>query len=217
MTSQDARQYAAATERNREPILEILLKVLPKSGTILEIASGTGEHAVYFADKFKDCRWLPTDVNPQARASIVAWTKHYGCKNVYSPLELDVTEPVWIVENQTATGLLNNSPIVAIVNINMIHISPWPACLGLMAGACRILPVGGILYLYGPFKVCGEHTAASNAAFDEYLRAQNQEWGVRNLDDVVAAARAEHLTLKQTYQMPANNLSLVFEQTAKTR
>ncbi len=98
----------------------------------------------------------------------------------------------------------------------MIHISPWSACLGLMAGAGRILPVGGVLYLYGPFKQGGEHTAASNAAFDEYLRTQNREWGVRNLDDVVAAARAEHLTLKQTYQMPANNLSLVFERTAKT-
>jgi hypothetical protein len=216
MASQDARQYAAATERNREPILEILLKVLPQSGTILEIASGTGEHAVYFADKLRDCVWLPTDVNPQARASIIAWTEHYQCTNVYPPLELDVTEPVWIVENQTATGLLNNSPIAAIVNINMIHISPWPACLGLMAGAGRILPVGGILYLYGPFKQGGEHTAASNAAFDEYLRAQNPLWGVRNLDDVVAAARAEHLTLKQTYQMPANNLSVVFERTAKT-
>lgn len=215
MTSQDARQYAAATERNRKPILEILLNVLPHSGTILEIASGTGEHAVYFADKFKDCGWLPTDVNPQARASIVAWTKHYGCKNVYPPLELDVTEPVWIVENQTATGLLNNSPIVAIININMIHISPWSACLGLMAGAGRILAVGGVLYLYGPFKVDGEHTAASNVAFDEYLRAQNREWGVRNLDDVITAAKAEHLTLKQTYQMPANNLSVVFERTAK--
>ena len=216
MTSQDARQYAAATERNREPILEILLKVLPKSGTILEIASGTGEHAVYFADKFKDCVWLPTDLNPQARASIVAWTEHHKCTNVYPPLELDVRETVWIVENQTATGLLNSLPIVAIVNINMIHISPWAACLGLMAGAGRILPVGGILYLYGPFKQGGEHTAASNAAFDEYLRAQNPLWGVRNLDDVVAAARAEHLTLKQTYQMPANNLSVVFERTAKT-
>ncbi|RCJ39043.1 SAM-dependent methyltransferase [Nostoc minutum NIES-26] len=215
MTSQDARQYAAATERNREPILEILLNVLPHSGTILEIASGTGEHAVYFADKFKDCGWLPTDVNPQARASIVAWTKHYGCKNVYPPLELDATESVWIVENQTATGLLNNSPIVAIININMIHISPWSACLGLMAGAGRILPVGGVLYLYGPFKVDGEHTAASNVAFDEYLRAQNREWEVRNLDDVIAAAKAEHLTLKQTYQMSANNLSVVFERTAK--
>lgn len=211
MTAQDARQYAPATERNREPILEVLLKVLPGSGTVLEIASGTGEHAVYFASRLRDYMWLPTDANPQARTSIVAWTEHNGCLNVYPPLELDVRKPGWAVEKQTVTELAKNSPIVAIVNINMIHISPWSACLGLMAGAGRILAAGGILYLYGPFKQGGEHTAASNEAFDEYLRTQNREWGVRNLDDVVAAARAEHFTLKQIYQMPANNLSVVFE------
>jgi hypothetical protein len=214
MTPQDARQYAPATERNREAILEVLLKVLPSSGTVLEIASGTGEHAVYFASRLIDYMWLPTDANPQARASIVAWTEHNGCLNVYPPLELDAREAVWAVEKETVTQLPNNSPIVAIVNINMIHISAWSACLGLMAGAGRILPVGGILYLYGPFKQGGEHTALSNAAFDEYLRIQNPEWGVRNLDDVVAAARLEHLSLQQAYQMPANNLSVVFERTA---
>jgi len=215
MTPHDARQYAPATERNREPILEVLLEVLPGSGTVLEIASGTGEHAVYFASRLHNCLWLPTDVNPQARASIIAWTEHFGCQNVYPPLALDVREPVWVVEDETATHRRNSSPIVAIVNINMIHISPWSACLGLMAGAGRILPVGGILYLYGPFKQGGEHTAPSNATFDEYLRAQNSQWGVRNLDDVVTAARAEKLTLKQIYQMPANNLSVVFERSVE--
>jgi Protein of unknown function (DUF938) len=210
MTPQDARQYAPATERNREAILEILLQVLPSSGTILEIASGTGEHAVFFASRLSPRRWLPTDVNLELRASIIAWTEHNLCNNVYAPLELDVREPVWPVEK----GWLDREPIVAIVNINMIHISPWSACLGLMAGAGRILKAGGILYLYGPFKQGGEHTAASNAAFDEYLRSQNQEWGVRDLDDVVAAARAESLILKQTYQMPANNLSVVFQRSA---
>jgi hypothetical protein len=210
MTPQDARQYAPATERNREPILEVLLQVLPKSGTILEIASGTGEHAVFFAPRLKDCLWLPTDVNPQLRASIIAWTEHNLCDNVSAPLELDVREPVWAVEND-AFDWLNSKPIVAIVNINMIHISPWSACLGLMAAAGRILKAGGIVYLYGPFKQNGEHTAASNAAFDEYLRSENPEWGVRNLDDVVAVASAQNLTLKQIYQMPANNLSVVFE------
>jgi len=210
MTPEDARQYAPATQRNSEPIIEVLLQVLPKSGTILEIASGTGEHAVFFAPKLSPRWWLPTDANPQLRASITAWTEHIGCDNLYPPLELDVREPVWAVENP-AFDWLNNQPIVAIVNINMIHISPWSACLGLMAGAGRILPAGGILYLYGPFKQGGEHTAASNVAFDESLRAQNPEWGVRNLDDVVAVASAQNLTLKQTYQMPANNLSVVFE------
>ena len=211
MTPQDARQYSPATGRNREPILEILLQVLPESGTILEIASGTGEHAVFFASRLKDCLWLPTDTSPQSRASIIAWTEHFGCDNVYIPLELDVTEPVWAVENDPLIDWSNTEPIVAIVNINMIHISPWSACLGLIAGAGRILKAGGILYLYGPFKQGYEHTAPSNAAFDEYLRAQNREWGVRNLDDVVEAARAEHFISKQIYRMPANNLSLVFE------
>lgn len=210
MTPQDTRKYAPATERNREPILEVLLQVLPGSGTILEIASGTGEHAVFFASRLRDYLWLPTDVNPQSRASIISWTEHNVCDNVYAPLELDAKEPVWVVENGEFDGL-NTKPIVAIVNINMIHISPWSACLGLMAGAGRILKAGGILYLYGPFKQGGEHTAASNAAFDEYLRTENPEWGVRNLDDVVAAARAQNLILQQIYQMPANNLSVVFQ------
>ncbi|MEH2125971.1 DUF938 domain-containing protein [Nostoc sp.] len=210
MTPQDARQYAPATERNRESILEVLLQVLPESGTILEIASGTGEHAVFFASRLRDYLWLPTDVNPQSRASIISWTEHNVCDNVYAPLELDAKEPVWAVENG-GFDWLNTKPIVAIVNINMIHISPWSACLGLMAGAGRILKAGGILYLYGPFKQGGEHTAASNAAFDEYLRTENPEWGVRNLDDVVAVARAQNLILQQIYQMPANNLSVVFQ------
>ncbi|MEH2042178.1 DUF938 domain-containing protein [Nostoc sp.] len=210
MTPQDARKYAPATERNREPILEVLLQVLPESGTILEIASGTGEHAVFFASRLKDYLWLPTDVNPQSRASIISWTEHNVCDNVYAPLELDVREPVWAVENG-GFDWLNTKPIVAIVNINMIHISPWSACLGLMAGAGRILKAGGILYLYGPFKQGGEHTAASNAAFDEYLRTENPEWGVRNLDDVIAVAKAQNLILQQIYQMPANNLSVVFQ------
>jgi hypothetical protein len=210
MTPQDARQYAPATERNREPILEVLLQVLPENGTILEIASGTGEHAVFFASRLRDCLWLPTDVNSQLRASIIAWSEHNLSDNVYTPQYLDVREPVWAVENG-AFDWLSKEPIIAIVNINMIHISPWSACVGLMAGAGRILKAGGILYLYGPFKQGGEHTAASNAAFDEYLRAENQQWGVRNLDDVVAVANAENLTLKQIYQMPANNLSVVFQ------
>ncbi|MEH2255098.1 DUF938 domain-containing protein [Nostoc sp.] len=210
MTPQDARKYAPATQRNREPILEVLLQVLPESGTILEIASGTGEHAVFFASRLKDYLWLPTDVNPQSRASIISWTEHNVCDNVYAPLELDVTEPVWAVENGEFDWL-NTKPIVAIVNINMIHISPRSAYLGLMAGAGRILKAGGILYLYGPFKQGGEHTAASNAAFDEYLRTENPEWGVRNLDDIIAVARAQNLILQQIYQMPANNLSVVFQ------
>jgi hypothetical protein len=206
-TPKDARQYAPATQRNREFILEVLLQVLPTSGTILEVASGTGEHAVFFAPRLSPRQWLPSDQNPQLLASIHAWTEQCPADNLYPPIELDASVPIWAVEKDTSL----DSSIVAIVNINMIHISPWSTCLGLMAGAGRILPAGGILYLYGPYKQNGEHTAPSNAAFDQSLKAQNPEWGVRNLEDVIAAANAEGLQLQATYQMPANNLSVVFQ------
>ena len=204
---EDARKYAPATQRNREPILKVLSEVLPTTGTILEVASGTGEHAVYFAPRLSPRRWLPTEQNPSLLASIQAWAEQFPADNLEPVLPLDASMSTWTVEQ----GKLPDSPIVAIVNINMIHISPWSTCLGLMAGAGRILPPGGILYLYGPFKQNGEHTAPSNAAFDESLRAQNPDWGVRNLQDVIAAANNEHLNLKATYQMPTNNLSVVFE------
>ncbi|MBD2346222.1 class I SAM-dependent methyltransferase [Anabaena subtropica] len=207
-TPQDARKYAPATQRNREPILEVLLQVLPASGTILEVASGTGEHAIFFAPRLNPRKWLPSDQNSELRASIAAWTAQFPTDNLYPPLELDASQPIWSVEKDAR---FDESAIVAIVNINMIHISPWSACLGLMAGAGRILPPGGILYLYGPYKQEGEHTAPSNAAFDESLRSQNPEWGVRNLEDVVAAAKQQNLNLQRTYQMPANNLSVVFQ------
>ena len=201
------RKYAPATQRNRQPILEILLQVLPANGTILEIASGTGEHAVFFAPHLSARQWLPSEPNPELRASITAWAEYLPANNLYPPLELDAQERVWAVENTALT----ESQIVAIVNINMIHISPWSACLGLMAGAGRILPPGGIIYLYGPYKQGGEHTAPSNAAFDESLRAENSEWGVRDLEDVVSAAKAQNLNFLKTSQMPANNLSVVFQ------
>ena len=204
---EDARQYAPATQRNREPILEVLLQVLPTTGTILEVASGTGEHAVYFAPRLSPRQWLPSEQNPLLRASVRALAEECPSDNLYPPLELDASAPIWGVEK----GNLPDSPIVAIVNINMIHISPWSACLGLMAGAGRILPNGGILYLYGPFKQNGEHTASSNAAFDQSLKERNPEWGVRNLEDVIEAAKTQDLTFKEIYQMPANNLSVVFQ------
>jgi hypothetical protein len=204
-TPEDARQFAPATQRNREVILEILLQILPASGTILEIASGTGEHAVYFAAHLTPRKWLPSDPNPRSLASIAAWTAHSPSDNLYPPIDLDASASVWTIPDTT--------PITAIVNINMIHISPWGACLGLMALSDRILPQGGILYLYGPFKQNGEHTSPSNAAFDNSLRAQNPSWGVRDLDDVVEAAKARNLNLINTYQMPANNLSVVFKHT----
>lgn len=191
----DARQYAPATQRNREPILKVLLQVLPPTGTVLEVSSGTGEHAFFFAPRVDPLGWIPSDPNPLARASIAAWREHCPTENLYPPLSLNVLDPVWVVEQDDLPEPLQEidfkrDPIVAIVNINMIHIAPWSACLGLMAGARRILPNGGILYLYGPFKQGGKHTAPSNAAFDESLQRQNSQWGVRDLDEVVAVAQA---------------------------
>ena len=213
--SVNARQYAPATQRNREPILEVLLQVLPPTGTVLEVSSGTGEHAAFFAPRLHPRCWIPSDPNPVARASIAAWREYCPADNLYPPLALDACDPVWVVEQNESQVLPNidfkHNPIVAIANINMIHIAPWSACLGLMAGARRILPPGGILYLYGPFKQGGKHTAASNVAFDENLQAQNPEWGVRDLDEVVVAAQAQNLSLVKTYTMPANNLSVIFQ------
>ncbi|NET70184.1 MAG: DUF938 domain-containing protein [Sphaerospermopsis sp. SIO1G2] len=203
----DDKQFAPATQRNREYILDILLQVLPLTGTVLEIASGTGEHAVFFAPHLKSRKWLPSDPNPISRDSITAWSQELKGDYLYAPLDINAQLPVWPVETEKIT----DSPITAIVNINMIHISPWSACLGLMAGAGRILPPHGILYLYGPYKQNGQHTAPSNAAFDESLQLQNPEWGVRDLEDVVKVAQSEGLILQQVYQMPANNLSVVFK------
>ena len=214
--SPDARQYAPATLRNREPILEILLQFLPPTGTILEISSGTGEHAVFFAPRLHPRKWIPSDPNPLAQESINAWRECHPPENLYPAIPLDVCEPIWAVEKEQLPGSLSGldlieNPIVAIVNINMIHISPFSACLGLMAGARRILPKGGILYLYGPFKINGNHTAPSNEAFDRSLRRQNPEWGVRNLDEVVAVAESQNFSLIKTINMPANNLSAIFQ------
>jgi SAM-dependent methyltransferase len=202
----DLRKYAPATQRNREPILDVLQRVLPPKGVILEIASGTGEHAAFFAPRLSPRQWLPSDPNPELRDSIASWREIVPGDNLYPPLDLDVRESVWSVERD-----FPGSAIAAIVNINMIHISPWSACLGLMAGAGRILPSGGILYLYGPFKQNYQHTDPSNAAFDDSLRSQNPEWGVRDLEEVVAAASDQKLNWVETIPMPANNLSVVFK------
>lgn len=214
--SLDARQYAPATQRNREVILDVLLQVLPPTGTVLEVSSGTGEHAVFFAPRLIRHNWIPSDPNPVARASIAAWREYCPADNLYPPIALDVCDPVWAIEGDERPEALQeidlkHDPIVAIVNINMIHIAPWSACLGLITGAGRILPRSGILYLYGPFQQGGRHTAASNAAFDESLRMQNPEWGVRDLDEVVAVAETQNLSLLKTYVMPANNLSVIFQ------
>ena len=200
----DNRQYAPATQRNREVILETLLQILPSQGKVLEIASGTGEHSVYFAPYLQPRQWIPTDSNQSAIASIRDWQKRHPSENLAAPLQIDVTATDW-------QQPLINQDIQAIVNINMIHIAPWQACLGLMTGAKELLSVNGILYLYGPFKQNGKHTSMSNTEFDTSLRYQNSEWGVRDIEDVITVAAAQNLVLQQIQSMPANNLSVIFE------
>src|SRR5258708_1965838 len=190
---------APAVARNRDPILAVLQDVLPAGGTVLEIASGTGEHAVHFAAALPHLTWQPTDPDAQARGSIAAHAGASRLSNLLAPLELDAAAPVWPVTHADA-----------LVSINMIHISPWRATQGLMAGAARVLPAGAPLYLYGPYRRHGQHTAPSNAAFDESLRARDPEWGVRDLDEVVALAAEHGLALQRSVAMPANNLSVIF-------
>lgn len=195
---EDDRRIAPAAERNKGPILEVLRRVLPQQGLVLEIASGTGQHAAHCAAHLPGLVWQPSDRDAGAHASITAWAAHGGLSNVRPPLTLDVTQEPWPLERANA-----------IVCINMIHISPWDASIGLMRGAERLLPPGGVLYLYGPYKRGGAHTAPGNAAFDESLRQQNPAWGVRNLEDVAALASRHGFDLEEVVEMPANNLSVI--------
>ena len=192
------KRYAPATARNREPIREVLARHLPARGLVLEIASGTGEHAVHMAGSLPALRWQPTDLDPASLESIAAWQAEAGLPNLLPPLALDVTAPAWPVTTADA-----------IVCINMVHISPWEAALALFAGAARTLPPAGVLYLYGPYRFDGA-TAPSNEAFDRSLRERDPRWGVRDLRDLRAAAEDRGLALAHVVAMPANNHSLVF-------
>lgn len=211
----DRRQDAPATQNNKQPILQVLQRILPSTGTILEIASGTGQHSIFFAPRLSPRKWLPSEPNPELRLSIAAWQNAEPSENLYPPLALDVCENPWSIERgELPEGMkaqdLETDPIRAIVNINMIHISPWQACLGLMAGAQRLLPKQGILYLYGPFKQ-KEQTAPSNLAFDRSLQTANPAWGVRELDRVISVAANHDLKFLEVVPMPANNLSVIFQ------
>jgi SAM-dependent methyltransferase len=189
-----------ATARNRDPILEALKPRLPASGLVLEIAAGAGEHAAHAAAALPHLRWRPTDADPEALASIAAWRRHAALPNLLAPLRLDAADPdAWPVRRADA-----------VVNFNMIHISPWQATLGLMAGAGRLLPPGGVLFIYGPFIEAGVETAPTNLAFDADLRRRDPAWGLRRLEAVTALAARHGLTLCERIAMPANNLALVF-------
>ena len=197
-----AKRYAPATLRNREPIRDVLRQVLPARGRVLEIGSGNGEHAVFFAASFPHTTWQPTDADPECLASIAAWTAEAGLPNLRPPVRLDVEDRSWTA--------LADQVFDAVVSINMIHIAPWEACQGLMAGAARALKRGGVLYLYGPFMIGSRHTAPSNAAFDDSLKAMDRRFGVRDVAAVAAEATLNGLTVEKQVPMPANNLSLIF-------
>jgi hypothetical protein len=196
----DTRRYAPATARNRGPILDVLRRYLPSQGLVLEIASGSGEHITHFAaDAGGSLIFQPSDPDEGARASIDAWANVLGVANVRPAIALDAAAEYWPV---------NRADLV--LSINMIHIAPWAAAIGLMRGAARVLPVQGVLFLYGPFRRGGRHTASSNEAFDRNLRLQDPAWGVRDLEAVTALAAAAGFAAPIIEEMPANNLSVIF-------
>ena len=200
-----SKRFAPATERNRTPLLTVLESQLPEAGTILEVAAGTGQHAAFFAPRLAPRWWLPTDLDEANIASIAAWREEVDASNLLPPQPLDVLAPRWSVEASVLP-----EPISAIVNINMVHISPWSCCEALFDGAARMLKPQAPILMYGPFKRGDEHTAPSNAAFDKQLRAQDPHWGVRNLDDVIDVAEARGFSLGVVVEMPANNLMVSF-------
>lgn len=194
----DARKHASWVARNREPILSVLERVLPTSGSVLELASGSGEHAAFFAPRLPHLTWLPTDVDPASLASIRAWRNHVRADNLLEPVALDVVQELWPVEQADV-----------VVAMNLIHIAPWPVCEALMRGAGRVLRAHGLLLLYGPF--LSTDTAPSNLKFDQDLRRRDAAWGIRHIDDVRAIADRHGLGLRDRVEMPANNLCLVFQ------
>jgi SAM-dependent methyltransferase len=199
MSAADPRPCAPSAERNKDPILAVLREVLPPQGRVLEIASGTGQHVAHFAAALPQLTWQPTEADAAMLASIRAWIDAPPLPNVAPPQVLDVHARPW-----------STPPCDAVVCINMIHISPWSATAALIGGAAEILPAGGVLYLYGPYRRGGAHTAPSNERFDEWLRAQDRAWGVRDLEAVQGLAEDARFALERVVPMPANNLSVVF-------
>jgi len=204
----DGRLDAAAYHRNHEPIWAVLEKFLAgKSGDVVEVGSGTGQHVVHFAKLTPDIVWWPSDLNENHLRSIEAWRAHSALANIRPPLRIDLTDPAWCPAMQDGSG---PDKLLAVFCANVIHIAPWPVAEGLLAGAGRYLRSDGRLFLYGPFKREGKHTAMSNAVFDTSLRQQDAEWGVRDIADVETLAAGAGLALVETLPMPANNMILVF-------
>lgn len=199
MSSPDQRLSSPSALRNRGPIADVLRTVLPETGSVLEIASGSGEHITHFAALFPNLTWQPSDPSAEARGSILQWSEAEGLANVLPSLDLDAAGDTWPIDRADA-----------MIAINMVHISPWQATLGLLEGAGRLLPAGGALFLYGPYRRQGQPFAPSNEAFDASLRARNPAWGIRQLEDVAGAAEQSGLLMTTTVEMPANNLSVVF-------
>jgi SAM-dependent methyltransferase len=219
----EARRSAPAALRNREPIAEVLRDWLPNSGLVLEIASGTGEHAAFFAERFPRLEWQPSDVHPDALRSIGAWREDARLPNFREPIAIDAAKPDWPIDRADAVLCIKmdsdscdeqetteNCGFDVVLNLNMVHISPWSAALGLLDGAARVLKRGGALILYGPWLRAGVETAPSNLAFDQQLRERDQEWGLRRVEDFDVAASERGFALEQTRAMPANNLMLLF-------
>jgi hypothetical protein len=202
----DGRLVVSSAERNRGPILKVLERVLPETGLVLEVASGTGQHVVHFAQALKGLNWQPTDMDAACRRSISAWLATAELANVRQPLDLDVRHLPWRVPT-----------LDAIVCLNLIHIAPWSVATALFAGGGLALREDGFLFLYGPYSVQGRHTAPSNAAFDSALRAENPEWGLRDLREVESLAEVQGFDLAETIEMPANNFSVLFRKRWMTR
>lgn len=205
----DGRLDAPAFHRNHEAIRSVLLRFLAdKSGDVVETGSGTGQHVVDFARHMPGIVWWPSDLNEQHLRSIAAWRAHAGLENIRPPLRIDLSDPAWCQQMHDGSGPKN---LLAVFCANVIHIAPWRVAEGLFAGAGRYLPAGGGLFLYGPFKRGGKHTAISNAVFDTSLREANPEWGVRDIEALERLAGASGLALVEIAEMPANNLVLMFE------
>jgi SAM-dependent methyltransferase len=200
-----AKRTAAAADRNKEPIAEALAQVLPPAGLILEVASGTGQHAAFLAGRFPGCAFQPSDLDEGALASVAAWRAEAALPNLRPPIRLDAASEGWPI-----------AAADAVLCINMIHIAPWAACLGLLRGSARILPAGGPLVLYGPYAIDGDFTAPSNVAFDQRLRAEDPAWGVRELRDIERAAAAAGFALERMVPRPANNHLVVFRLGGRT-